>query len=270
MKLVKPQTYLVGHSVVYWPGMEDFLRETENLGFLTTMEEARNVGVSEAEMLASFYAKLCYKSLTEGKNPGVEKVRPIKANLQGCFQQGHGSVFEHSWFNFVTTGTSRIETHEHVRHRVGVAYSQESGRFCRPVDGQIEFVATELFNADDPLFEEVRSIIMDIGGQIEYAYQSLEALMGDRLKSPETKKLFTSFLRRILPNGMANILGWSANVRQLRHMIVMRTASHAEEEIRQVFSQVWDLLLAHSPTSLYGLEARPVTGSAFPEIIEVL
>ncbi len=264
MRLVTPRTYLIGQTTLHHPGLQAFLEDTDNEEFLDRMATARKDGLSEAEMLASFYAKLCYKSLTAGKNAAVTKVREIRPNIENCFDQGHGSVFEHSWFNFVTVNCSRVFTHELVRHRVGVAYSQESGRFCRPVDGQVDFVETELLQTDDEVFTKIRSVIAEVGGQIEYAYQTLEELVADKLTSQESKKKFTSFLRRILPNGMANIMGWSANIRQLRHMLIMRTSPHAEEEIRQVFAQVYDILNTFAPTSLYGMEAVDVPGSAYP------
>ena len=52
------------------------------------------------------------------------------------------------------------------------------------------------------------------------------------------KKRITSALRRILPDGMATSIIWTANHRTIRHVITMRTAEGAEVEIRYVFDKV--------------------------------
>jgi len=52
------------------------------------------------------------------------------------------------------------------------------------------------------------------------------------------KKEYTSAARRVLPIGMATNIGWSCNIRTLRHVIEMRTSPGAEEEIRIVFEEV--------------------------------
>ena len=60
----------------------------------------------------------------------------------------------------------------------------------------------------------------------------------DSLKDFETKKRLTTIIRRIAPEGMATNIGWSCNVRTLRHLLEARTDPHAEEEIRLVFGKI--------------------------------
>ena len=48
-------------------------------------------------------------------------------------------------------------------------------------------------------------------------------------------------MRRLAPLGLATSIGWSANMRALRHVIEMRTEPTAEEEIRLVFGQVAEI-----------------------------
>lgn len=60
--------------------------------------------------------------------------------LQVLWKKGHQSVFEHSFFNFEIQ-TDRRMTHELVRHRIGVAYSQQSTRYVKAnKDGVISFI----------------------------------------------------------------------------------------------------------------------------------
>jgi thymidylate synthase (FAD) len=52
------------------------------------------------------------------------------------------------------------------------------------------------------------------------------------------KKAKTSFMRRFAPDGVATGVLCTMNIRALRHVIYMRTALGAEEEIRVVFDEV--------------------------------
>jgi len=61
------------------------------------------------------------------------------------------------------------------------------------------------------------------------------------------KKQVTSAMRRIAPIGLATNIGWSCNMRTLRHVIEMRTDPGAEEEIRIVFSKVADIAIERWP-----------------------
>ncbi|KKK76830.1 hypothetical protein LCGC14_2859670, partial [marine sediment metagenome] len=42
----------------------------------------------------------------------------------------------------------------------------------------------------------------------------------------------------VAPIGLATSIGWSVNMTELAHVIKMRTAQTAEEEIRVVFQEV--------------------------------
>lgn len=255
MEFVQPKTYLVGITGIHSAGLLSFLHDTANDDFLEDMAVAQMEGRTPAEILCSVMAKLCYQSLTPGKNPNVEETRGITGNLKGCYRQRHGSVFEHASFNFITVNCSRIFTHELVRHRVGVAFSQESGRYCRPVENQIRLVdVPDLDPAKGPHASALRSYFAEAVESVEEIYAEMVRMMEEQLKTKEAKKELTSLLRRILPNGMANMIGWTSNVRQLRHMLVMRTSPGAEVEIRQVFNQVYDLVMGTSPLALFGIK----------------
>lgn len=87
---------------------------------------------SDEETLAEVAGRLCYKSFKPGLNPNVTKVREGNLNYIGnIIGQQHGSVLEHPSVSFAFLGVSRVFTHELVRHRAGMAYSQESLRFVR-------------------------------------------------------------------------------------------------------------------------------------------
>lgn len=247
MKFVEPKTYLVGVSG-FTAGLEDYLIESNNVEFLEDVKQARSEGLSDGEILCSFYAKLCYKSLTLGHNKNVSRIRDVPKNLEGCFNAGHGSVFEHCQMNWITTDCSRVFTHELVRHRVGTAFSQTSGRYVA-LDN-IDFIIDPLLTEN----EDCQCAIEDLLEQIEHTAKYLrDNLIKEGMDFGKKKKI-TSAIRRIAPNGQSNEIGWSCNIRSLRHMIVMRTSRHAEWEIRKVFNQVANTIESKWPLMLYGLD----------------
>lgn len=243
-KLVTPETFLVGFTTLYHSGLRDYLAASGNADFDESVREARSQGLSDAEILCSFYAKLCYASLTLGKNANVTRLRDIPDNLRACFEQGHGSVFEHCTINFVATNVSRVFTHELVRHRVGTAFSQTSGRYVRGDEVNVVF---------DPILEPVREDVVELQGLIEAAYRRMVAKMGlDGMTDFGRKKKITSALRRLLPNGQSNEIGFSVNLRSLRHTVEVRTSRHAEWEIRTIFGQVYRLVKERFPLVFHG------------------
>jgi thymidylate synthase (FAD) len=73
----------------------------------------------------------------------------------------------------------------------------------------------------------------------------------------------TSALRRLAPMGLSTDIIWTANARTLRHVIEMRTAPGAEEELRLVFDRVATVMQAEAP-GLFQDFARHADGSWVP------
>jgi thymidylate synthase (FAD) len=89
---------------------------------------------------------------------------------------------------------------------------------------------------------------------------------GDR--NFDYKKKVTSCLCRIVPMGVATGGVWTGNVRSLRHVIAMRAAPAAEEEIFHVFSRIAEDVIASQPL-LFGDFKRGDDGSFSPEYWKV-
>src|SRR5262245_11840544 len=232
-KLVRPEVFLIGCTTIDADGLDQYLHATGNQDFLASIAAAKSQGISDGEILTSFFAKLCYASLTVGKNKNISRVRDIPDNLRSTWDQAHGSVWEHVYLNFVATNCSRVYTHEQVRHRVGTAYSHTSGLYVRGDAIDIVFA---------PILEPVRDLGCELQQIIEYYYRQMVAVMHlDNIKDFTRKKKITAALRRYLPNGQSNEIGFSLNLRSLRHIIQLRTSCHAEWEIREIYSQVYAL-----------------------------
>jgi thymidylate synthase (FAD) len=244
-EFVEPKVYLIGQTGFNQEGLNAYLADSGNTDFIETMRTAADdEGLQDPEIMSSFYAKLCYKSLSLGHNKNIDRVRDISSNVSNCFKVGHGSVFEHAWFNFVASNVSRIFTHELVRHRVGTAYSQNSMRYIR-----IDKISLVL----DPVLEPVKDKIQALLEKVEETYAELENHYDIKKEdSFDRKKKLTSAFRRIIPDGVANEIGFSLNVRSLRHIIEMRTDRHAEWEIRYVFNQVYNIIVDKHPLLMDG------------------
>ena len=95
MKIVTPKVYMVGSTQFLKAELEQYLVETGNEEFLDIL-----TGCDQMD-ICSFYAKLCYKSLSLGKNRNISKTRDIESNVMGIIDSLHFSVLEHSHLNFV-------------------------------------------------------------------------------------------------------------------------------------------------------------------------
>ena len=245
---VKPKTYLIGYTEANLEGLKEYLTDTNQEVFLAEIEQAQSEGINNGEILCSFYAKLCYASLSIGKNKNISKIRAIKDNIIGTIDSGHGSVFEHCQLNFLVRDCSRVYTHEQVRHRVGTAYSQTSGRYVR----------NDVLNVViDPILEPAYDLVEEARAYLEDWYKRTEKRLGiNDEKNFSRKKKLTSAMRRMLPNGQANELGFSLNLRTLRHLIELRTSEHAEWEIRLIYNQVYGLVKDKYPAMFFDVKTE--------------
>lgn len=236
---VLPKTYFLGYTTVDMEALMEYLRDTDQTEFLEDIAEAKDAGLDDGEILCSFYAKACYASLTDKKNKNISKTRSIYDNLVGILDSGHGSVLEHCNMNFMITNCSRVFTHELVRHRVGTAFSQTSGRYVR--SDALNVVVDPVLEPAYDLCEEARLYLQDWYRRVQ------ERLQMETLKDFSTKKKLTSAIRRFLPNGQANEIGVTLNIRSIRHTIEMRTSVHAEWEIRVIFNQIYQFVKRKYP-----------------------
>ena len=242
---VTPKAFLVGASSMFENEMFNYLQQ---MG----VDEAffENLTESEPEALTEIYSRSCYKSFQPGLNPNVTRVRPSnQEHLANILAVNHGSVLEHVSFNWFFTDVSIVFTQELIRHRVGTAISQESLRFVRLTDlGQW---VPECF-ADMP---EAKLLFQDAFFEAEQMYKDLltwaAAKEGadsfDDIKDFNTKKLYTSAARRVAPIGLASNIGWTCNMRELRHVLALRTSPAAEEEMRLIFGAVGHIMKERYP-----------------------
>lgn len=237
---VLPKVFLIGATTLYLPALMEYLEYTDQREFYDEILQAQKEGISDGEIMCSFYAKMCYASLTNRKNKNITKVRAIADNILSTIESQHGSVFEHCSLNFVVTDCSRVYTHEQVRHRQGTAYSQTSGRYVR--NDVLKIVI-------DPILSPINDKIEEARLYLQTWYKEAEEILGlNTMSNFDEKKMMTSALRRLLPNGQSNEIGVTENLRTLRFVIQQRTSRHAEWEIRVIYNQIYELMKDKYPS----------------------
>ena len=190
----------------------------------------------------------CYMSFDTELNKNLTRVG-TKNNYDYIQDQiiktGHGSVLEHGCLTFFLVNVSRVLTHEVVRHRAGMAFSQVSGRYVRT--DKINYWLPSVIKNDPwaaTFFHNCFAVMEMWIKQLEEHYKIDELKGGAGFK---LKKILTSAFRRIIGNGQANHIVVTCNHRSLRHVVELRTYASAEEEIRLIFNQVFNLVKDRYP-----------------------
>jgi thymidylate synthase (FAD) len=237
--------------------MRAYLESVGGASWLDMREDARDE-LNDGELLAEFGGRMCYRSWEPGLNPNVTRIRTDqKEYFANVLRSAHGSVLEHANYSFAFRDVSRVFTHELIRHRAGSAFSQESLRYVRLTD-----IGFRVPPALEPLRDQVISLVETLE---EFQLNAAEQLDIDSGEMPfHVKKEITSALRRLAPTGLSTDILWTANIRTLRHVIEMRTAPGAEEELRSVFHLVAEIMKSEAP-SLFQDFARDEEGSWVPE-----
>jgi thymidylate synthase (FAD) len=253
----KPSVFLISRPAVDVEGMQAYL-DSVGGGSWLEMRQGEVEEPNQGELLAEFAGRICYRSWEPGLNANVTRIRTDReAYFANVLQSFHGSVLEHANYSFAFRNVSRVFTHELVRHRAGSAFSQESLRYVRLTD--IGFRVPE---ALEPVREQVISLVETLE---EFQLSAAEKLKLDEDGLPfAIKKEITSALRRLAPTGLSTDILWTANVRTLRHVIEMRTAPGAEEELRTVFNTVAETMKTEAP-NLFQDFTRLDDGSWVPE-----
>lgn len=208
-------------------------------------------GDANGDDIAEFAGRQCYRSWVKGRSSA-----DYHANV---VEQGHGSIYEHASMQFQITGVSRSLTHELIRHRVGVAISQESQRYVPAKD--IRFVvppltANRLYGLDQEAIEadEEFSLWREGCGLALNSYGAYLNKLMDRFQNGgeykgkvHYRKRTLEAARSLLPNAAETRLLFSVNLRELRHLLTLRGGEPAELEIRRLACAMLSHAKAYAP-----------------------
>lgn len=231
-------------------------------GFLEGFDPELNFGdylndpdkLDPAAQLIKIAGQTCYMSFGPKRTKNAN-VQDYVNNLVGS---GHGSVLEHPNFTFLIYGVSRSFTHELVRHRAGMGFSQESQRY---VGGNVlRFIERPEFQNIEELHRNFETRIGLVAEEYEGITTKLLVLQqkGFEMISAEVatdkRKKVRQASRAVLTNETEAVIVATGNVRSWRHIISMRVNEHAEIEIRKAIFKIYQCLNIVEPTSFKDFE----------------
>lgn len=211
----------------------------------------------------------CYKSedkICEGSDIAIiEKILTPKHGIK------HESVLEHGVITVVIV-TDRGVSHEAVRHRVA-SFSQESTRYCNyskdKYGNEITLIDPFFFDPfEEPLpvfvprveqvFKDNRVVPMLAPTYNDVSLNSLDVWMISCLWAEWAYNTLTTQFgrsaqeaRSVLPNSLKTEMEVTANVREWRHILQLRTNRDAHPQIRQIMVPLGHALAAKWPV-LFG------------------
>lgn len=171
-------------------------------------------------------ARTCYKS--------ENKITPESAVpfVRKLIRRGHEAMLEHVSMSVRFT-TNRAIANEIVRHRLA-SFAQESTRYCDYVSGDgvgdIAVVSPkdmELMATEDFIYE---------CKQLEELYRHMRLL-----------RISPQIARDVLPLALKTELIMTANMREWRHFLKLRTSSAAHPQIRELAFMVLKELKEKAP-----------------------
>jgi len=184
----------------------------------------------DAEKQIEVAGRTCYKS--------ENKITDDSANQfaeQMC-DRGHHAMLEHASASFRII-TDRGITHEIVRHRLA-SYAQESTRYCN--------YSASKFDQECSFIEPPN--LTDLVRQVWFvACESAETAYFAMLYAGCSPQI----ARSVLPNCLKTEIVMTANFREWRHFISLRSTKAAHPQIRPITQNILKILLETAP-SVFG------------------
>jgi thymidylate synthase (FAD) len=154
--------------------------------------------------------------------------------IQRLLKMGHESPLEHAYATFRISNCSRAMTHQLVRHRL-MAVSQQSQRYVD--EHGFTYVVPESM---PPEFVDDYHRDMQI---IQQMYQKWR-----------DRGLLKEDARFVLPNACTSEIVVSADFREWRHIIRLRTSPKAQWEIRKAGLAILTILRTRAPDCFADIE----------------
>ena len=166
--------------------------------------------------------RVCYRS---ENNITADSAPKFVAML---IKRGHESVLEHFSCTFKIICDRGVMA-ELTRHRLA-SFSIESTRYCDYSDG-LTFIDADFFNSPP-----ARAVFENAMVEAEEKYL--------RLRNAGCKP---EQARAVLPNSLATTIIMTANLREWRHILKLRTSKKAHPQMRQVACMILDILKGNLP-----------------------
>jgi len=245
--LREPTVYILGRQLVDTNELDRFLAD-HGVSWQTDSTVA-------SEVLCETAGRVCYMSFARPR-PGGNNVY-----LGHIKEVGHGSVLEHSVWSFLFTGVSRSLTHELVRHRAGMGFSQLSQRY---VDESVaEYVEPDVI-AENPELHQLwlETIRRTHEGYVRLA-EKLQEKLADEPDKTARRKMARQAARSVLPNATETKIFVTANGRAIRHFLEQRGSRAAETEIRKLANRLLLAMRREAPNLFNDYREVPLTDGTF-------
>ena len=168
--------------------------------------------------------------------------------VKKVLDSGHRSVAEHVYFTFAIEGISRSCSHQLVRHRAGIVFSQQSQRYVEikekyekirdlviSIDPLCEYFDECTCEKDEQMLMEILDkYFVDVNEDNVIGYG--QALMHYLRKTDWGEKAEDA--RNFLPNATKTNITMSLNYRELIHICNLRLCTRAQKEIRDLFGLI--------------------------------
>ena len=172
--------------------------------------------------------------------------------VKKVLDSGHQSVAEHVYFTFAVEGISRACSHQLVRHRAGIVFSQQSQRYVE-IKEDYKIIGDDGTVTNETNYLERKDLIdiLDkyfIWDHSNYAqFHSLLQSLYCYLYQVKEMGIKPEDARQVLPNATKTNITMSINFRELIHVSNLRLCSRAQLEIRQLFQAIKREVEAYHP-----------------------
>ena len=184
--------------------------------------------------------RVCYKS--------EEKITDTSFVdfLERIVRKGHESVLEHSMLT-VRFICDRGVSHELVRHRLA-SFSQESTRYCN-YGGDVTFILPLYLQHGSSLVEKAGLSDEDMCECWAYAdwYDAMAYAERAYTNMLKRGKRSAQEARAVLPNSTKTEVVMTANLREWRHILKLRTSKAAHPQMRELMCPLLEELKASIP-----------------------
>ena len=180
--------------------------------------------------LEKLYAafRTCYSSKTpieiwEDINSGAIPKEKIVNFIEERLKTGHSSPLEQVVFWFAVAGISRSCSHQLVRHHIGISFEQQSQRYVKYKENQLEFITPQSIKNNPKVYERYTKLMKEISDFYQFA-------LNEGIPAEDA--------RFALPNATPTNFHILVNFRELQHIADLRLCTRAQWEIRQLVAKM--------------------------------
>lgn len=222
----EPRVKMIGETRLFPTEIESWMQD-RGFDFWTDAP-------SNADALSEIAGRVCYLSFDPEKRRDKGSGQNKKYLERTVNKLKHGSITEHSFFNFAIDHVSRNLTHELIRHRVGTSISQTSSRYVDQLEhgGILGVYVPPRIAAIPDLFARWLDTVEGLAKLYQDSFDRLSEMGLE-------KKDARSDARHILPGGTGTCLIWGCNARELNHIFALRGSDGADPEIRRLAVALW-------------------------------